>query len=359
MKLTSFLPPRASGRDDEPDRPPTKQPHPATNKAAPPDYCMLGWESDSMRYLSDVSSTDRGFERVRYSTPGLDVRIVCNGRQMGDACRTTGCFGVVDVPYNVKRNGIRCGTCRKRIDETARVARARFVRGVPKRPTKLDAQRCADYARLGALADAVFTQPELVELMLVGKVGISTYVVASEINRTFHQVCRTSLPLLRSVGEFRLLNFPMRLRDFRGLFALTHEQADEIRRTDQYCKWQRVTNRKTCFYNGARATLLAQPGIMERIARERVAATADLVNAATGRPRTEWELWGDPSIGEQTPAKCYPSWMLDESWHDRDFELPKLSSRKRKMYEEAWRPFVAAYEALDRAHRSHDSSAAE
>ena len=48
----------------------------------------------------------------------------------------------------------------------------------------------------------MFANPDLVEAILNGNVGTTTFVACSAVNRTVHTVCRSSEVLLRSVASY-------------------------------------------------------------------------------------------------------------------------------------------------------------
>lgn len=94
-----------------------------------------------------------------------------------------------------------------------------FVRCMKWGVSDRNAEEEADYQRKGVVAESVFGNPDLVERILLGHVGVITFVCASEFNRTCRRVCRTSLPLLRSVAIYVGGLKPAELAGFTAITA--------------------------------------------------------------------------------------------------------------------------------------------
>jgi hypothetical protein len=73
-----------------------------------------------------------------------------------------------------------------------------------------------------ALSAADACGPELVALILTGNVGVSTFVQASMVSKTWRAACRENEPLLRAVA---LYTAGLTTTHFCGLFGLTTKEA--------------------------------------------------------------------------------------------------------------------------------------
>ena len=79
--------------------------------------------------------------------------------------------------------------------------------------------------RLARAAECVFANPDLVEAILNGNVGTTTFVACSAVNRTVHTVCRSSDVLLRSVASYC---GGLTKATLCGLLALSSADADAL-----------------------------------------------------------------------------------------------------------------------------------
>jgi hypothetical protein len=133
---------------------------------------------------------------------------------------------------------------------------------------EIDLLRARERARerLKIAANLVFGNADLVETILKGNIGPSTFSVASRVNTTCRFVCRTSLPLLRSVALYSShprSDNAMTTTTFRGLFALKASEAAAIPHEDR--------KRYRLYRKGAVDIVLKQPDVMARIANDRLA----------------------------------------------------------------------------------------
>ena len=130
---------------------------------------------------------------------------------------------------------------------------------VNKRSNTTNEQDTMARERLAAAANAVFTNEDLVAAVLTNHVGPVAFSAASQINRTTRNVCRTSLPLLKSVAFYTdALTTTM----FRGLFALKAPEAAALPHEKR--KTYRLYRRP------AIDAVLNKPDVMARIARDRL-----------------------------------------------------------------------------------------
>lgn len=111
--------------------------------------------------------------------------------------------------------------------------------------------------RLATAANAVFSNQDLVASILTNNVGPVAFSTASQINRTARRVCRTSLPLLKSVAFY---TEALTTTQFRGLFALKAAEAAALPHEDR--------KRFRLYRKPAIDAVLSKPGVMARIARE-------------------------------------------------------------------------------------------
>ena len=118
-------------------------------------------------------------------------------------------------------------------------------------------QRRMSRERLQAASNAVFSNPDLVGTILTNNVGPVAFATASQINRTTRSVCRTSLPLLKSVAFY---TSAMTTTTFRGLFALKAPEAAALPHE------KRKTYR--LYRQPAIDAVLNKPDVMARIARD-------------------------------------------------------------------------------------------
>lgn len=159
----------------------------------------------------------------------------------------------------------------------------------------------ADYAKLGAAATAVFSNPDLVNLVCLNHIGPATFSAVSRINRTTRDLCRTSKPLLRSVAYF---TGALTTTQFRGLFALQSHEAARLPHQDK--------GRYRLYSGAAIETVLAEPNVMQRIAK----ALPDLgTHLLRYKAHKAAEAHDAPSWGMQTPEKSpRTAWLSRTSY---------------------------------------------
>ena len=114
----------------------------------------------------------------------------------------------------------------------------------------------ADRARLAGASNAVFCNGDLVALILTNNVGPATFSAASQINSTAHTVCRTSMPLLKSVAFH---SSALTTTQFRGLFALKAADAAALPHEDRV--------RYRLYRKPAIDAVFGRPDVMACIAR--------------------------------------------------------------------------------------------
>ena len=113
---------------------------------------------------------------------------------------------------------------------------------------------------LAVAANAVFTSDDLVSVILTNNCGPVAFATASQINRTTRRVCRTSLPLLKSVAFY---TEALTTTTFRGLFALKAAEAAALPHESR--------KRYRLYRKPAIDAVLNKPDVMARIARDRLA----------------------------------------------------------------------------------------
>lgn len=165
----------------------------------------------------------------------------------------------------------------------------------------------SDRQRVGALAEEVFASPDLVEQIMHGNVGPSTFVAMSRVNRTAHEVCRSSAPLLRTVA---LYSGALTKAAFCGLFGLSSADAAKLPHTRR--------GRAHLYGELAVELALTGPDAMRRIQaaqRERAAAvrsqahrlmiyTAQEAGSCAGfRKRPRWRVEEDCRVCNQGPPR--------------------------------------------------------
>ena len=167
---------------------------------------------------------------------------------------------------------IRCRPCENVYQASLARDRRRFEYG----PRKSSAKDMADYAELGVATTEVFSNPDLVRLICANQIGPTTFAAVSRINRTTHGVCRTSLPLLRSVAYF---TGALTTTQFRGLFALQSYEAVRLPHEDR--------GRYRLYSGAAIEAVLGEPNVMQRIAKALPLLGLQLVRYKTRKAEEE------------------------------------------------------------------------
>lgn len=282
-------------------------------------------ETDGLRHFSCVRDGDVGYERVK-GWQSYSVLLARDGVLLSTerkACSTVGCLHLRAEPDRQARclAELWCAECKEQRDNAHELARRRFTRPAAAHLSATDkAQRAADYERLGVVAQQVFGQVELLEHICANRVGYHVLSAVSQLNRAAWVACRTSYRLLFGAVMY---GCSMSARDFRGVFALSPEQAHKYLTSGAWSTTPEEPENFECrIYKTVIGPVTAELGgeaqLMAHIRSNALAANAEFWDDRSKRALTSEEL------GRPRKRSRYPRWMLDESARDPFYKLPRL-----------------------------------
>lgn len=166
--------------------------------------------------------------------------------------------------------------------------------------------RAEQQARTSALADAVFSNADILQCILSGNVGPSTFVACSAVNRTAHALCRSSTALLRNAALFC---GGVTKTTLRGLFAISQAEAASLPHDVRH----RAGGGVYCLYRAEAVDAVLRcggmVGLRERLlCRVRAHALANIELPAPAANQT---------VGQRSRRRRMRSWQLEEALHRR------------------------------------------